>query len=516
MDEELKNQRKAQAHQPIDTTSGSRRVTLGLPRPPENEISESPFPYPRVYHWEPVQDDYGVKEPATYWIIITQEVLKRVNEHVQQDHSIEVGGFLYGNRYVCPNSNSGQFYIKIDNFSEAQFTSADDVSLHIDNLTWIQVQDELAGKYSGKKLMGWYHSHPGHTVFLSAMDINVHDISFTDEWMVALVIDPKLMTGGFFCRRRDGALPPQAMVDFYELKGINSEETYMPWENYQCSDGINNEIITPKLAAYNFGNASSGSPQLTRDNLEQEKSEAFKPERAQEAFYKKYPKATVLAAFLIFAVGAYWLFKPGNPDQGNNNAGNMNTGSVVSTSKTIETNANASTSDDIAAADKPASIKPVANNFICGKRKDFDCSLRVIFETSPANLIVTEGGHQLKATPYKDKAQDSLLIDIRDTPAVRAVKALPNPGEGTGDLVLVFTNPNDASDKTPYRVSFKGSELLKGSKQTPQPIVAINRQPVAKQKGSVKNPGAGKKVKDETSTEGKGTKKIEPCFGKNC
>jgi hypothetical protein len=53
----------------------------------------------------------------------------------------------------------------------------------------------------GERLVGWYHSHPGHGVFLSAYDEFIHTQFFPEEGQIAMVIDPQTGDEGVFVTR---------------------------------------------------------------------------------------------------------------------------------------------------------------------------------------------------------------------------------------------------------------------------------------------------------------------------
>ena len=44
--------------------------------------------------------------------------------------------------------------------------------------------------YPDKKMIGWYHTHPGFGIFLSGMDLFICDNFFNLPWQVAFVYDP--------------------------------------------------------------------------------------------------------------------------------------------------------------------------------------------------------------------------------------------------------------------------------------------------------------------------------------
>jgi len=46
--------------------------------------------------------------------------------------------------------------------------------------------------------VGWYHSHPGHGVFLSAQDMTIVQGVYDQPWNIAWVIDPVRNTEGIF------------------------------------------------------------------------------------------------------------------------------------------------------------------------------------------------------------------------------------------------------------------------------------------------------------------------------
>src|SRR5215212_9510564 len=163
-------------------------------------------------------------------VVVSQEVLIKVNEHVSQSLDHELGGFLLGNRYRCPNTPCD--YVIIDQFSPAKFTESTEVRLAFTHEAWAQLSDELTGKFLGKLLIGWYHSHPRMDVFLSSHDMEIQNERFREPWMVALVLEPEKHHGGFFCAR-DGSVKPNLPVDFFELLERNSRSSVIAWENYK-------------------------------------------------------------------------------------------------------------------------------------------------------------------------------------------------------------------------------------------------------------------------------------------
>ena len=64
--------------------------------------------------------------------------------------------------------------------------------------SWNVIHAEMERLFSGKKIVGWYHSHPGFGVFLSPHDKFICRNFFNLPWQVALVVDPIKNTRGWF------------------------------------------------------------------------------------------------------------------------------------------------------------------------------------------------------------------------------------------------------------------------------------------------------------------------------
>lgn len=221
-----------------------RPITVGS----AERIVHAPFPKFRTIQWIPrtlpeasvEPDDYS---PNAVDIVITQEVLLAVNRHVAQTLERELGGFLLGNRYRC--SETGRNYIIIDQYLEADYTEGTEVSLSFTSESWAHLNDRLSGKFMGKALVGWYHSHPKLNVFLSSQDVDIHEGRFREPWKSALVLEPESHQGGFF-RWNGDKLDRNNYVEFYELLEGESRETVVAWINFEGIDPQTNKPPTLK------------------------------------------------------------------------------------------------------------------------------------------------------------------------------------------------------------------------------------------------------------------------------
>ena len=64
-----------------------------------------------------------------------------------------------------------------------------------------RIHETLETKYPGKKIVGWYHTHPGFGIFLSGMDLFIQNNFFNQPWQIATVYDPKAEEEGTFIWR---------------------------------------------------------------------------------------------------------------------------------------------------------------------------------------------------------------------------------------------------------------------------------------------------------------------------
>ena len=209
----------------------ARRMSAEEMSAVESRIIEENFPTQRTLHLMPNDDAPQLSDYSE--IVVTEEVLLATAHHVAQDLTKESGGFLLGNRYECPNTHRN--YIIVDQFMKADYTEGTQVSLTFTTDSWAQLTNRLDGKYRGKQLVGWYHSHPGMGIFLSNYDVDIHKNRFSNPWEVALVLDPVKHEGGFFAWV-DGNINPREKLDFYELLEGDSRDTVVAWTNYTAED----------------------------------------------------------------------------------------------------------------------------------------------------------------------------------------------------------------------------------------------------------------------------------------
>lgn len=123
-------------------------------------------------------------------------VLRAIEEHSYSDLVNEVGGMLVG--------EVGASSVTITGFVPALKAQGSQVSLTFSHDVWTDILNIVNKDFPGKNIVGWYHTHPGHGLFLSDYDKFIHTNFFPDSSHVAMVIDPIEGTRAWFATNTKG------------------------------------------------------------------------------------------------------------------------------------------------------------------------------------------------------------------------------------------------------------------------------------------------------------------------
>lgn len=142
----------------------------------------------------------GLSEPAPApsgsgaVVLVRDEVLAQVRRHAAEDLDHELGGVLVGTASSCETGT----VVYIEGAIAAEHTQSMRGSITFTHETWAQINAEREQSFPDKRIIGWYHTHPGFGVFLSEYDLFIHRNFFSLPWQVALVLDPRAETSGVF------------------------------------------------------------------------------------------------------------------------------------------------------------------------------------------------------------------------------------------------------------------------------------------------------------------------------
>jgi proteasome lid subunit RPN8/RPN11 len=118
--------------------------------------------------------------PLPHW---RRKVRDEIYDHVFDHLEGEVGGVLVG-------STNGDGNTTIDAAIPALQADGHRASLTFTHEAWAEIHNVIDQRYPDRKIVGWYHSHPGFGIFLSEHDLFIHRNFFSETHQVAFVVDP--------------------------------------------------------------------------------------------------------------------------------------------------------------------------------------------------------------------------------------------------------------------------------------------------------------------------------------
>lgn len=153
--------------------------------------------------WEPPLNNSDVWKTEIRWngkweIYFHNRAKRTILEHAYNDYENEVGGVLIGNYYRYKD-NDGRPHRCIEIVAAIPGSSTIGTATRLvftpDTWSFINQQREL--QFPDHRIVGWYHTHPNHGIFLSSLDKEIQN-SFFSHAQLALVIDHVRGQAGFF------------------------------------------------------------------------------------------------------------------------------------------------------------------------------------------------------------------------------------------------------------------------------------------------------------------------------
>lgn len=156
---------------------------------------------------------------APVHIRLDAAVRQQMIEYALTNTSCELGGMLIGTV-----KDGSPPVVAVEAMIPARYTDAVHASITFTHATWQDIHAVKDRMYPQKKIIGWFHTHPGFGIFLSSYDMHIHRNFFNIDWQIAYVVDPRAGTEGFF-RWEHGAV--QKTSD-YEIFGATTAPLPLP------------------------------------------------------------------------------------------------------------------------------------------------------------------------------------------------------------------------------------------------------------------------------------------------
>ncbi len=117
----------------------------------------------------------------------------------------EIGGFILGQ--YKKGQNEGEWDIFLEKFVPITPGKSGVYRVSFETMAWAELA-EVQDKYPALQTLAWFHTHPGHGLFLSQPDLRIHNGFFKEKYQLAMVID-SLSEGldtAFFTRKKTGEM----------------------------------------------------------------------------------------------------------------------------------------------------------------------------------------------------------------------------------------------------------------------------------------------------------------------
>ena len=135
------------------------------------------------------------EEDSLTKVYIKTHALQTLTAHLGSNLQIEQGGILFGNAYQDPTYG---IYVEITAAVPAPATIGTGAHLDFTPESWLGIMDYAKHQHPQENIVGWYHSHPGLSVFMSGTDMNTQRAFFYHPWCLSIVCDPVRKTIGYF------------------------------------------------------------------------------------------------------------------------------------------------------------------------------------------------------------------------------------------------------------------------------------------------------------------------------
>ena len=137
-----------------------------------------------------LQHEISSEPTSSVFIQFDAAVLQNIRRHARTSMDAEICGVLLGKEADRKTIVDGSIAGEQAGQGSSHVTFTQDTWAHI-----YRVKDR---EYPEKKIVGWYHSHPGFGVFLSEHDTFIHKNFFSVRHQVAWVFDPRSDEEGCF------------------------------------------------------------------------------------------------------------------------------------------------------------------------------------------------------------------------------------------------------------------------------------------------------------------------------
>ena len=157
-------------------------------------MDQTPQPLPEPSQEAPADGEpadffqVGTDEASTFRVYLRYPLFRALDDFALKDTSREQAGLLLGR---IPEKGD---WVQVD---EALDVGIDEGCSRFTERAWQRARRVARHRYPNLQVVGWFHTHPGTGVDLSAEEVTVHRRFFTEPWQVVYVVDPVLHERNF-------------------------------------------------------------------------------------------------------------------------------------------------------------------------------------------------------------------------------------------------------------------------------------------------------------------------------
>ena len=127
-------------------------------------------------------------------VSLNQNVIKEIfnfsRNSLSRKLAYEVGGYIFGHFEKAGDNGTGTYSIFIDNFVPARTIESPSYYQLDFGAEAVEELEAIIQNNQNLALLGWFHTHPGHTPILSEQNNIIQKKFFYEKWQIAIVIDP--------------------------------------------------------------------------------------------------------------------------------------------------------------------------------------------------------------------------------------------------------------------------------------------------------------------------------------
>lgn len=135
----------------------------------------------------------------------------------------ETGGLLVGRIVADPNDPLSGLLCQPKALLHGKEGRGTSVRFELDEEELSRLGAQAAIEYPDMRVVGWWHSHPGHGIFYSSWDQTCHKSLFGVPGMVGLVVDPQSGKEGWFGCLREGDEAQSIPASLPQESDLNAE-----------------------------------------------------------------------------------------------------------------------------------------------------------------------------------------------------------------------------------------------------------------------------------------------------